>query len=126
AVLGEAFRAVAALEQERLALGNAAERLHQVARLTGKNERREGRELLLDFGQSLLVRIIRHLQSRLLAPALGRPTLGHDAALRYAHPRYAAGKDGRISAAYTRPRVSKARTNLVWRLDVFGADRRRA
>src|SRR4029078_13354630 len=47
AMLGEALGAIAALEQEGLALGDAAERLHQVARLTGKNQRRKSRKLAL-------------------------------------------------------------------------------
>src|SRR5262249_19142760 len=59
AVLGEAFGAIAALEEERLALGDAPERLHQVARLTCKNQRRKGRQLLLDVGERLLVGVIR-------------------------------------------------------------------
>ena len=51
AVLGEALGAVAALQQESLAGGDARELLLQVARLAGKNQRRKGRELLLDVGQ---------------------------------------------------------------------------
>src|SRR6185437_12986748 len=77
AVLGEALRAIAALQQESLPLGHARERLFQVAGLACKNERRKGRKLLLDVGQSLRVRIVRHLLDRLLAPAIGAPTLGH-------------------------------------------------
>ena len=77
AVLGEAFRAVAALQQESLAVGDARERLLQAARLAGEHQRREGRKLLLGIGQRLPVRIIRHLLDRLLAPTIGRPTLGH-------------------------------------------------
>jgi hypothetical protein len=87
-VLGEALGAVAALEQERLALGDAAERLHQAARLTCKNQRRKRGQLLLDLGKRLLVGVLRHLQRRLAAPALGRPSLGHRMAL-HAHIRHA-------------------------------------
>jgi hypothetical protein len=77
AVLGETFSAVAALQQESLAVGDARERLLQAARLAGKHQRREGRELFFDIGQPLPVRIIRHLLNRLAAPTVGRPTLGH-------------------------------------------------
>ena len=77
AMLGEAFRAIAALQQKRLAGGDPPELLGQVARLTGKNQRRKARELALDLGKRLLVRVVGHLQCRLLAPAVGRPTLGH-------------------------------------------------
>ena len=51
AVLGEALGAVAALEQERLAGRHPRKMLLQAARLAGKNQRRKGRELLLDVGQ---------------------------------------------------------------------------
>ena len=78
AVLGEALGAVAALQQEGLAGGDPRQRLLQVARLAGKNQRRKGRKLRLDLGQGLGIRIIRHLQHRLVAPAIGRPPLGHD------------------------------------------------
>jgi hypothetical protein len=77
AMLGEAFRAVATLQQESLAIGNARKLLLQAARLAGEHQRREGRELLLGIGQYLPVRIIRHLLDWLLAPTIGRPTLGH-------------------------------------------------
>ena len=43
----------------------------QLARLTGKDQRREGRELRLDVGQGLRIRIGRHLLDRLGPPALG-------------------------------------------------------
>jgi len=39
-VLGEAFGAVAALQQERFAGGDPCQRLFQVAGLAGKNQRR--------------------------------------------------------------------------------------
>ena len=48
AVLGEALGAVAALQQEGLARGDLGQRLLQAARLAGKDQRREGRELRLD------------------------------------------------------------------------------
>src|SRR5690606_27826454 len=76
-VLGEAFRAVTALEQESLAGRDTRQRLLQVAGLACKNERRKGRELLLDVGQCPPVRIVRHLRDRLWPPAIGRPTFRH-------------------------------------------------
>ena len=77
-MLGKAFGAIAALQQESLAARDPRKLLLQLARLAGKNQRREGRELLLDAGKRRRVRIIRHLRDRLSAPALGRPTLGQD------------------------------------------------
>ncbi len=76
--LGEALGAVAALQQETLAQGDAAERLLEVAGFTCKNQRREGRELALDRFERRLVRIFGNLQDRLPAPTLTRPTLGHE------------------------------------------------
>ena len=64
---------------------DAAERLLEVARLAGKHQRRIARELLLDGLQRRLVRVLGHLDDRLASPALTRPTLGHDATLRYSN-----------------------------------------
>ena len=50
--IGEALGAVAALQQETLAGGDAAERLLQIARLAGKHQRRIARKLLLDRRQA--------------------------------------------------------------------------
>ena len=77
-MLGEAFGAVAALQQEGLACGYARKRLFQVAGLTCKNQRRKRRKLRLDIGQCLGIGIIGDLQHRLGAPAIGCPPLGHD------------------------------------------------
>src|SRR5204863_1601489 len=77
AVLGEAFGAIAALQQKRFAFADAGERALERPRLAGKNERREGREQPLDLGKRLLIRIIRHLLDRLRSPAVGGPTRGH-------------------------------------------------
>ena len=77
AVFGEAFRAVATLQQESLAVGDARKLLLQTARLAREHQRRERGKLLLGIGQYLQVRIIRHLLDRLLAPTIRRPTLGH-------------------------------------------------
>ena len=81
AVLGEALGAIAAMEEECLAGRHPRKMLLQAPRLACKNQRRKGRELLLDLGESGLVRVVRHLQDRLAAPAVRRPTLGHDAIL---------------------------------------------
>ena len=77
AVLGEAFRTIAAMEQKCLAGRDAGEMFGQSPRLAGKYQRRKGGQLLLDLGQGRPVRIIRHLLDRLVAPGLRRPTFGH-------------------------------------------------
>ena len=76
-MLGKALGAIAALQQEGFAVGNPAQRLLQVARLTGEHQRGEGRKLRLDVGERLGVGIVGHLQHRLGAPAIGCPALGH-------------------------------------------------
>ena len=76
-VLGEALGAIAALEQEGLAFGDAGERIFQVARLTCKNQRRELGEVLLDGGERGRIVIDRHLLDGLRAPALRCPALLH-------------------------------------------------
>src|SRR5262245_11582938 len=76
-MLGEAFGAIPALQQESFAEGHAPQRLLEVPRLAGKDQRRKGRELLLDRGERLRIRIVRHLGGRLLAPAVGRPPFRH-------------------------------------------------
>ena len=74
---GEAFGAIAALQQERLAFRDLAQRRHQIARLARKHQRRMGLELRQDTVQRRLVRIIRHLTDGLVLPALRGPGLGH-------------------------------------------------
>ena len=83
--IGEALGAVAALQQEALSRRNAAKLLLEVARLAGKHQRRIACELFLDGLQRRLVRVLGHLDNRLGSPALTRPTLGHDATLRYSN-----------------------------------------
>ncbi len=78
AMLGEALGAIAALQQEGFAGGDARQRLLQIAGFTCKNQRRKRGQLRLDFGQCLGIGIIGNLQHRLAAPAIGRPTIGHD------------------------------------------------
>ncbi len=53
AVLGKAFGAIAALQQEHLAIGDLRQRLFEIARLAGKNQRRKSRKLRLDVGKRL-------------------------------------------------------------------------
>ena len=77
AMLGEAFGAIAALQQEGLAGGDAGELLLQLARFAGENERRKGGELLLDFGELVEVRINRNLLDRPRAPTVGAPSRCH-------------------------------------------------
>ncbi|MDF9865771.1 hypothetical protein M2437_004753 [Methylorubrum pseudosasae] len=77
-VLVEALGAVAALQEEGLARPDARQGRLQLARLTGKNERRKARELRLDGLESARVRIGRDLLDRQVAPGFGGPPLGHD------------------------------------------------
>ena len=77
-MLGKALGAIAALQQEGFARGDARQRFLQVAGLAGKHQRRKRGELRLDIGQCLGIGIIGHLQHRPGAPAIGRPPLGHD------------------------------------------------
>ena len=76
AVLGEAFGAVAALEQKTGAPGDSRELLLELTRFARENQRREGRETGLDIVQRFGVRIIRHLHDRFATPAFRRPFLG--------------------------------------------------
>ncbi len=69
AMLGEALGAVAALEQEALARGDAGKRPLELARLAGEDQRRIGGEARLDRGQGRRVGIDRGLFDRLRAPA---------------------------------------------------------
>ncbi len=102
--LGEALRAVAALQQETLAHGDLAERLLEIAGFTCKYERREVRDLLLDSRERGQVWIIGNLQNVLPAPAIARPTLGHDKPLHSLSP----SSGDQISTAYTRLRAPEA------------------
>ena len=64
AMFGEAFGAIAALQQEGLAGGYARQRLFQVAGLTCKNQRRKSGKLRLDIRQCLRIGIFGHLLHR--------------------------------------------------------------
>jgi hypothetical protein len=94
-MLGKTFRAISALQQESFALCDPPQLLFQVARLAREHERGKSRKLLFDIKQRLLVRIIRDLLYWLLAPTIGRPSLGHYAAPVFGRP-------------YTRPWPSQA------------------
>jgi hypothetical protein len=76
-MLGEALGAIAALKQESLSGRHLGELPLQLARLTGKNERRKPGELLLDRVERLHVRIGRDLLNGLSPPAFRRPPLVH-------------------------------------------------
>ena len=76
-VLGEAFRAVAALKQESLAGGDLGEPLLQLPGLAGEDERRIGGDPALDGGERRRVGIGRGLLDRPRAPAIGGPALLH-------------------------------------------------
>jgi hypothetical protein len=80
-MLGEALGAVAAMEEECLPGRHPRQMLLQAPRLACKDQRRKRRELLFHLGESGLVRIDRDLLDRLAAPAVRRPTIGHDAML---------------------------------------------
>ncbi len=73
AVLGETFGAIAALQQKSVAGGDLRQRLFQIARFAGKNQRRKGRKLRLDIGKRLRIGIIRHLDDRPRTPGFRVP-----------------------------------------------------
>ena len=81
-MFAEALGAIAALEQERVARGRLAERLFELARFAGKNQRRIAGKLALGLGQRRAIGIDRRLRDRLRPPAIRGPTLvQHDPAL---------------------------------------------
>ncbi len=73
AELGEALGAVAALQQERLALGDVGQVLGERARLAGEDQRRIGAKLRLHGRERRRIRVFR--TDRLRTPALRAP--GH-------------------------------------------------
>src|SRR3546814_392388 len=75
---GEAFGAVAALKQERLALRDAREFARQLARLARKDERRIAGEFALGGGEGGFVLIGRKLFRLVRTPALRLPILRHN------------------------------------------------
>ncbi len=73
AMLGEAFGAIAALQEEPVSGSDGSKLLLQLARLTCKNQRRKGRETGLGLLERSHVRIGRHLLDRLCSPGIRRP-----------------------------------------------------
>ena len=102
AVLGEAFRAIAALQQESVSGRDPAQRPLEAACLAGEHQRREGRELAFDPGERRRVGVLRKLLGRPAPPAVGGPALGHDHLRHFPceHPRAFRPGSGR---GYTRP-----------------------
>ena len=70
AVFGETLGAIAALEQESFAIGDARQLLLQLARLACKNQRRKCRKTGLGLGQRCHVRVDRHLADWLGSPGI--------------------------------------------------------
>src|SRR5579862_5252674 len=93
---GEALRAVAALQQERLAGGDIGEPVLQPPRLAGEDQRREALQHLLDAAERGLVGIAGNLPDRQAAPAHGGPFLAHGLVLRRRARRFAG-----VSIEYT-------------------------
>ncbi len=77
AMFGEAFGAVAALQQEAVAFRYIGEMLLQAARFPGEDERRIGCQLCFRGRERCLIRIVRHLLDWLLPPAIRGPVLCH-------------------------------------------------
>ena len=75
-MLGEAFRAITALEQEGLSGCNLRQGPLQLARFTRKDEGRIAGELALDIRQGLLVEIDGGLLDGLGSPAVRAPAIG--------------------------------------------------
>ena len=81
-MLSEALGAVPTLQQERRAVGRLAQRLLELARLAGEDERRIAGKLAFDVGKRSAVAVNRSLRDGLRAPTLRGPTLvSHHACL---------------------------------------------
>ncbi len=74
---GEAFRAIAALQQKSLAGRNLSQLRRQRAGFTRKDEWRETRNLLLGRGQRGRIGIFGQLSRFISAPAFRGPCSGH-------------------------------------------------
>ena len=74
---GEAFRAIAALQQKGLAGRDRRLALLEPTRLAGKDERREAMQCLLDAGKRCLIGVTRNLPDRQTPPAVRRPYCSH-------------------------------------------------
>ncbi len=83
----EALGAVAALQQEGLALRHVAQRFLEPPRLAGKHQRRIALQALFHRLELGRIRIVRNLRHRLGPPAVRRPLRVHDGPLLLlAHP----------------------------------------
>ncbi len=82
-MLGEAFGAIAALEQESPALGDARQFALQLARLTCKNQRRKASQALFHDAKFLGIGIVRHLHNGEFPPAIRCPIGQHSRNSRY-------------------------------------------
>src|SRR5205807_2550114 len=100
--LVKALSAVAALQQEPLTHGNPTKGFLEVARFAREHQGRKSRKLPLDRLQRRVVRILRQLNDRLLAPGIMRPTLGHDRL-----PLQLASQTARFCKAYISDRRSR-------------------
>src|SRR5690606_39836797 len=72
-MLCKALGAIAPLEQKSLAGRDAGKLLFQLARLTGKNQGRKGRETAFDLPERGGIRIGRNLAYGLVSPGVRRP-----------------------------------------------------
>src|SRR5215467_1340568 len=72
-MFGEAFRAIAALQQESVTGRDLCQRFLEAARFPGKDQRRKRRQLRFDIGERFSVGIIRHLHGRLRPPRIRAP-----------------------------------------------------
>ena len=102
---GKAFGTIAALQQEGPALCHIGKLGRQVARLTGKNQRREIAQRCLGCFQCCLVAIGRHLLPIMVAPAFGRPFRRHYTLLHLAkcgRPSRPVRADGASKSAFAR------------------------
>ncbi len=75
--LHEAFGAIAALQQERPALGHLGKLAAQLPCFAGKHQRRIAGQRLFDLQQVRGVRVVRLLLNRQCPPAVGAPGLAH-------------------------------------------------
>ncbi|MCY1236146.1 hypothetical protein D9M72_487890 [compost metagenome] len=76
-MLGEAFGAVATLQQEAAAFGDVGKSTLQTARFACKHQRRILREARFGRLKRCQVRIVRHLLDGFLPPAVWSPSLCH-------------------------------------------------
>ena len=123
AMLGEAFGAIAALQQETLAFADIRQLVLQRARFTCKNQRRIGAQTGLDRFQCFRVRIGRDLQDRFVPPTVRCPRLCHCTCslrdLRDLSPRGCSARRGDAPLYGNHRRVSRG-NGPFWRLQRIG------